>query len=339
METFSCGSIDPFFLNHGVYMAPFGIICVVIGVFLDYVIITQSKDLGTFKYYILNQAIWAQLYEFVIILMSPAIFNNCLGAVMTGFLMRSIGSYTLTQIVTVMAISLIGNTFVAVILCMVNRFLFVFTPSKRVYMDNKYTLSGVALFMVCYHSLVASAIYLSTTDDATARQLAINETGDSLIQYFNEPSFYYTGENGGTPRSMARIVVYMIIFVLIPFVACIAVFIFHVINHAKSAHGSTVTALSLVIVVLAQALLCVSMIIFPATYNLASWAWNFRHGPGLTNYLVIVLSFHGIADAICTIYCVMPYRRYVVSLFTRKKKDVTIHVSTTSARRFRNSVT
>uniref|UniRef100_A0A7E4ZQP0 Serpentine Receptor, class T n=1 Tax=Panagrellus redivivus TaxID=6233 RepID=A0A7E4ZQP0_PANRE len=338
MATYSCGVIEPFFLEHSVYLSPFIIISIVIAVFLDYVIITKSKDLGTFKYYILNQAIWAQLYEIVLIIESPVIFNNCLGAVFTGFLLRSIGSYRFTQILTIGAISLLGNTFAAVILSMVNRFLFVFTPSKRVYMDNKYTLTLIIVFIIIFHILFASAILLSSTDAETCKQLAVHETGDSLVKYFNEPSFYYAGENEGKTRFIGFVIFCMISFAVLPFAACIIVFIIHVVYNSKSLHSKVLTARSLVMVVTVQAMLCVCMVMFPTMWILASWTWNLNHDIELTNYVIILLSLHGIADAICTFYCVMPYRRYVISLFVSKKPAVPAPASNTSARISRGQV-
>uniref|UniRef100_A0A7E4ZTA5 G_PROTEIN_RECEP_F1_2 domain-containing protein n=1 Tax=Panagrellus redivivus TaxID=6233 RepID=A0A7E4ZTA5_PANRE len=197
-------------------------------------------------------------------------------------------------------------------------------------MDNKCTLSMVVLFIVTFHMLIAGAIYLSSTNVETSKDLALNETGHSLLKYFNEPSFYYAGENGGKTRSIGKIVVFMIGCALVPFVTCIIVFIVHVVHNAKSINNHARTARSLVIVVLVQALLCVNMIMIPSLWIMVSWAWNIEHSLELTNYFMTLLSLHGIADAICTIYCVMPYRRYVVSLFTRKKIVKVNHVSNTS---------
>uniref|UniRef100_A0A7E4ZTT4 G_PROTEIN_RECEP_F1_2 domain-containing protein n=1 Tax=Panagrellus redivivus TaxID=6233 RepID=A0A7E4ZTT4_PANRE len=199
-------------------------------------------------------------------------------------------------------------------------------------MDNKYTITVIIIFIFLYQCGLSSAIYLATTDAETCRQLAVNETGGSLVKYFNESTFYYTGENGGTTRVFCYLGFVVIGIVLIPFAACIIVFIAHVIYKSKSINKTAQTARSLVLMVTVQAVLCISMVIFPVMWILAGWTWNLNHDVELTNYLIVLLSFHGIVDAFCTLYCVMPYRRFVLSLFQRKQKIIFHTASVTSAR-------
>uniref|UniRef100_A0A7E4USJ2 Serpentine receptor class gamma n=1 Tax=Panagrellus redivivus TaxID=6233 RepID=A0A7E4USJ2_PANRE len=64
-------TISPFFFQRYIELLPFLTISSCLGIFTNYVIWKQSDSLGTFKYYLLNQAIWAQLLEIAIILGNP----------------------------------------------------------------------------------------------------------------------------------------------------------------------------------------------------------------------------------------------------------------------------
>uniref|UniRef100_A0A7E4V7X6 7TM_GPCR_Srx domain-containing protein n=1 Tax=Panagrellus redivivus TaxID=6233 RepID=A0A7E4V7X6_PANRE len=210
---------------------------------------------------------------------------------------------------------------------MVNRFLFAYCPEKRVYMENKYTLAFIVLIHFVMYAVISFAFAYNSTDTETTRLIAFNETGTSLIKYFNEPSFYYNGDNGGKTRLFAKIAFFMIVGAFIPFIAVIIVFVVHVRKYTKLHSRHATIARSLMIVVTVQAVLCIVMLLFPISVLTATWGWNIEYNFDALNSVVVLLTLHGFFDTSCTLYCVAPYRRFIKSHFKRNKIRITVAFS------------
>uniref|UniRef100_A0A7E4VD37 Uncharacterized protein n=1 Tax=Panagrellus redivivus TaxID=6233 RepID=A0A7E4VD37_PANRE len=79
-ELHSPPEVASFFVNRTVELLMVLSINTVLATFVFYVILTQSASLGSFKYYLLNQLIWAQILEFGLLLTCPVFVGPCLGA-------------------------------------------------------------------------------------------------------------------------------------------------------------------------------------------------------------------------------------------------------------------
>uniref|UniRef100_A0A7E4W161 G protein-coupled receptor n=1 Tax=Panagrellus redivivus TaxID=6233 RepID=A0A7E4W161_PANRE len=175
------------------------IVNLIIGPFLIHVIVTKSKILGTFKWYLLNQTVFVQIFEFFIILLNPVLLNPYLSGFMSGILGPFI-PYEGTLAICCICFCLLANMIVAVCLSVTNRFFFMFRPDFRKYLENKYTMCCLIGCHLSAYALVCVLFLVTATSPTILRQIAHNESSGLLDIYFDEPSLIYVSKYDVLPR-------------------------------------------------------------------------------------------------------------------------------------------
>uniref|UniRef100_A0A7E4UUM0 G_PROTEIN_RECEP_F1_2 domain-containing protein n=1 Tax=Panagrellus redivivus TaxID=6233 RepID=A0A7E4UUM0_PANRE len=312
-------TVKPYSTTQSFIFSCYGLVSILLGLFLDYLILTQSKKLGAFKYCLLNQCIWSQFSEASLIIILPLFFENYLGGFMAGPSFRQIGSYNFSVCATIVVFCMFINAYTSVVFSVVNRFVFVFHPSKRALFNHKFTISGIVIFHIIVYIVFAQVIIMASSDGGTTRRQAHNEAQGILDQYFDEPTFIYISENGGKTRIILKLTFYCMVVMVIFLFACIAFFLFNVIYRTKTTIMSSKVAKSLVIDALLQTILCIFMLIIPIVFSLRIWGWNVRSNFDIVNHMELILCFHGFANTLCTLFCVVPYRRYFLSCISNAK--------------------
>uniref|UniRef100_A0A7E5A1P3 Serpentine Receptor, class T n=1 Tax=Panagrellus redivivus TaxID=6233 RepID=A0A7E5A1P3_PANRE len=309
--------IHPYFANR-VELVPLGCFSVLLGIFVDYVIITQSKMLGSFKYFVLNQTIWAQFLEIIMLIFNPVFLSPYIAGYMEGIL-HNVASYECSVVATTLSFIVYVNTAIGVTVSLVNRYIFTFFPQYRPLLENKITIICLVLFQLAVHS-VTIFLFVSTASDAdTNRNYAKKETHTALEQYYLQPGFIYLSEYGTVTRSLNKFMFGGLVVISSILAASVILFIKNVIKQKKTSIISK-TAKSLIVSSIMQAILCICMLYTPMLLILGTWGFNIRNSSNIVNIFVTLLSIHGTFDMVSTLYFIIPYRKYCKNLLTCARK-------------------
>uniref|UniRef100_A0A7E4WE37 7TM_GPCR_Srx domain-containing protein n=1 Tax=Panagrellus redivivus TaxID=6233 RepID=A0A7E4WE37_PANRE len=169
-------------------------------VFVYYVIFTKSEPLGTFKYYLLNQAVWSHAFELIMVLGNPVVLSPYTAGFMGG-IFQSIATYSTAVFLVAVGFIIFTNNIVATILSLLNRYIFMFYPGSRRYLENKCTFGTIIVFLSTIYGLIITSVARSKRDYSVVRQYAIDEGNMALQEFFYEPSFLYVRDKGTNIRS------------------------------------------------------------------------------------------------------------------------------------------
>uniref|UniRef100_A0A7E4UV11 Serpentine Receptor, class H n=1 Tax=Panagrellus redivivus TaxID=6233 RepID=A0A7E4UV11_PANRE len=282
----------------------------------------HSKSLGTFKYYLLNQTIWAQLLETVITVYSPVFLCPYISGFQSGFL-RTVASPQLTNILSIFGYCFFINTVLGVFLSLLNRLIFTFHPNLKRYLHNKYTFAGIIVLHLTMHFLVA-ILMLNTMEDAIGeRKIIIAETQNALQQFFKEPSLIYVSEYGGFTRLAISALFFLIVIFNCILLFCVTVFIINVVLHRKTSRTISNSASPLIVSSLVQSFLCLTLLFLPAGCLTFVWGFRIENSANVVNALFFLANIHGTVDMFCILIFVKPYRSYCYKLFSRVGRKVT----------------
>uniref|UniRef100_A0A7E4USR7 Sodium/hydrogen exchanger n=1 Tax=Panagrellus redivivus TaxID=6233 RepID=A0A7E4USR7_PANRE len=203
VDGFETPEIYPLFLNRYYELLILMILNLLLAAFVNYVILTRSKTLGSFKYYLLNQFFWAQLHEYQFMLTCPVYLSPYMSGFMGGFF-RPYGTSEATTIFAILGICFRAGTCTGVFMSLANRFIFTFHENLKRYIHNKTTFIVVILMHVTSYTVCSTVLLYLMHDNATIRLIAANETHGALNKYFNESSLMYIPELEGFPRKSVK---------------------------------------------------------------------------------------------------------------------------------------
>uniref|UniRef100_A0A7E4V0L1 Serpentine receptor class gamma n=1 Tax=Panagrellus redivivus TaxID=6233 RepID=A0A7E4V0L1_PANRE len=181
--------ISDFLIYREHVLFPLLFVSIFLGIFLDYVIITQSKSLGTFKYYLLNQTIWAQIFEVLMVVLNSVFLNPYMAGYLGGIL-RHAANYALTSTFNAVCFSLLVNNISGVVLALLNRYIFTFHPEFRKYLENKYTITAIVTFHAfLYIADVVFYFFALLTRNRFALLQSMKPARHYFILSMNQPLF------------------------------------------------------------------------------------------------------------------------------------------------------
>uniref|UniRef100_A0A7E4VBU9 7TM GPCR serpentine receptor class x (Srx) domain-containing protein n=1 Tax=Panagrellus redivivus TaxID=6233 RepID=A0A7E4VBU9_PANRE len=170
--------INDFFLNKTTKLLTLLVINGFLAIFLNFIILTQSASLGSFKYYLLNQAVWTQLVEIDYLITSPVVFCPYLGGIVGGIL-RETTSAEMSIIWNIIGFSLTAHCMFSVCLTLSNRFIFLFRPDSKKYLQSKCTFA----ILVSIHLFFDGAFFImgmmAKVDHNELVQEAKNDSGNT----------------------------------------------------------------------------------------------------------------------------------------------------------------
>uniref|UniRef100_A0A7E4ZRR6 G_PROTEIN_RECEP_F1_2 domain-containing protein n=1 Tax=Panagrellus redivivus TaxID=6233 RepID=A0A7E4ZRR6_PANRE len=306
------------FINYRSFVfIPILIVSIVLSIFVNYVILTQSKTLGTYKYYIINQTVWSQLFEIGMILYNPVVLMPYIAGY-SGGIFRSFGTYESSAIAITVGFCLYYCALFGAILSFINRYILAFRPESKKYLESKYTFAYIA--WLHGGACAGIAIFLLTTAPrgSTVRQVVDQETHGALNEYLSEPTFVYFQDINGSARAILLFCALVILGFLLLFSLVVIWFIANVFIYKRKATSITKLSRSLIICSLVQLLLCVVFLFCPYIIGVGSLALRLENGD-FVNALCGIVSLHGTADILSTLYFIVPYRKFCVQLLKKKK--------------------
>uniref|UniRef100_A0A7E4VW57 Serpentine Receptor, class T n=1 Tax=Panagrellus redivivus TaxID=6233 RepID=A0A7E4VW57_PANRE len=279
------------------------------------VIVTQSKQLGTFKYFLLNQTFWAMLFELANVLFRPVIMTPYLAMYLTGGLHKLVNYQTSIALTSIWAM-LYVNAQLGTIISLMNRFLFVFGPKISIFIKNKYTVFSFIVFHIFLHLGVAYYMYTITETPELTRQHAHIDSEGTLDLFFNETSFFYCGQSNAMWKSWF----FLDVVITSSLLSSIIYFIITVFIYKKKTIIVSKTSTSLLVSSLSQAFLNAIFFMMPALCALGAMGLQINGSALTVNIVLELFHFHCTADMICMLYCIVPYRKFCISLFHKVVK-------------------
>uniref|UniRef100_A0A7E4WBP9 Serpentine Receptor, class T n=1 Tax=Panagrellus redivivus TaxID=6233 RepID=A0A7E4WBP9_PANRE len=287
----------------------FCVVSIVLGIFSIYVILTKSKVLGSFKYYLINQLIWSQLFEVAVVFLKPMSISPYLGSYFGGILRHL--SYETTLVSVAIWGILFINVQMSTVLSLVNRYVFVFRPEYRPYLENKRSIFLIAMSHILMYIFVVWLLYATSETADIIRQKAHNDTNGALDVYFEQSTFIYLGPS----KLASKCFLFIDMFIMIGLLLCITYFVVNVFVHKKKSATISKTAASLLLSSLVQTFLFIVFLIMPIHYALAMTAFEVQDSAFMCNVILSLSNVHSTADVICMLCCIVPYRNYCRTLF------------------------
>uniref|UniRef100_A0A7E4WCF8 G_PROTEIN_RECEP_F1_2 domain-containing protein n=1 Tax=Panagrellus redivivus TaxID=6233 RepID=A0A7E4WCF8_PANRE len=181
--------------------------------------------------------------------------------------------------------------------------------------------------------MVAVCILPSIEDSDSIRRIIINETGNALVSYFDEPSLMYVKELGGLTREVCFGIMVIFVILTLTLIGCVIWFIINVSRRKGKSTVLTKTAKSLIVSSLIQGFLCCIFLFTPMGSLAFIWAFRIEGSANIVNSVSFFVSVYGTVDLISILYFVKPYRVYCWKLFLKltvklSRKNNVIPIST-----------
>uniref|UniRef100_A0A7E4VM04 7TM_GPCR_Srx domain-containing protein n=1 Tax=Panagrellus redivivus TaxID=6233 RepID=A0A7E4VM04_PANRE len=254
-------TISPFFFNRYIELFPFLGISLCLAALTDYIIWKKSDSLGTFKYYLLNQAISAQILEVLIIFVNPVLLTPYNAGLAAG-IVDNFASYNTCVYGLAIGVCFFINVISSVFITLTNRFIFMFYPDSRRYLENKYTMSGIVIFHFVMYSFAFGIMISTMTSHNQTRFEAARDHPGAMEEYFKFNSFAYI--SGGELRYfLLRIGLGVAGCLVLLLLISVTFFIVNVFIYKKTATVISKTSKFLIVSSILQALICIVFLMFP----------------------------------------------------------------------------
>uniref|UniRef100_A0A7E4V1D2 Serpentine Receptor, class H n=1 Tax=Panagrellus redivivus TaxID=6233 RepID=A0A7E4V1D2_PANRE len=291
-----------------------------LAMFLSYVIITKSKHLGSYKYFLLNQNISGVLLSMVLVLGRPVALAPYYCIFMAGPL-RLFAGTTTTIILASSAILYFLNAISIIVVSIINRYIHMF-HSTYTYVFQKWYL--FILINILFNFLFTLAFLFAIRDSFASHEtivaIAMNETDGALVKFYNEPTLMCFSTAGTKIDKVAQGITVTIIFLAIVLISMTSAFVLAV-KRLKTVCISKLSR-SLYISVIVQSILLILIIFMPTAVFGIMYSLKFTSSANFASFLISFASFHGTVDTLSMLYFIVPYRKYCLSLFCRKKSRV-----------------
>uniref|UniRef100_A0A7E4VL17 Serpentine receptor class gamma n=1 Tax=Panagrellus redivivus TaxID=6233 RepID=A0A7E4VL17_PANRE len=147
------------------------------------------------------------------------------------------------------------------------------------------------------------------------KELAENSSDTALNAFITESSFYHFYELDGVIRAFYKTTFIVLIVTAVALLASIVYAINFVLNNRKNKQSITKAAKVLYISSLVEVFLCVTFLNGPVSVFVFSWGWNVPNTSNIVGVAISMILFHGTFDRLSTLYCIVPYRKYCISVF------------------------
>ena len=290
---------------------------------LFYVILTQSKNLDNFKWFILNHSIWCLALQTKLAVTKPLILVPALAGYPLA-LLRS-GNYRSTVVCAILAIVLIVYCIASLFATLLCRYLLVFPSGLTQYFSKKlFIFIAVGLSAIMYLILGISCVLIFSTDDSTIQEWQQGIDDPAMMNFVrNEPAFASIPSSyAETPLLIAIIVdVIIIIFGL----TCLILFCY-LVTTLRTQTASIALKRSLLLSGIIQVLLVFVLLFFPSFLLMILLRFQVPHTANLICLGLCLVLTHSILEFLSTLIFVSPYRKFLKQqyskIFLSKKSEI-----------------
>ncbi|KAE9552528.1 hypothetical protein FO519_004270 [Halicephalobus sp. NKZ332] len=291
-----------------------------LAILLFYVIFTQSKEIGSFKWLILNHTIWTIAGVTLATLVKPVILSPYLAGYQAGIFSKT--EFITTAISGLLLISLLFNTLTGIMMTMFNRYTVLFPAQWQEIFRKKLVLFGIVACHVIFHS--ANFIYLFPKTNRNAHEFHIEaiKHDPEFAHFMNESTFFFIALESYSFGLSLSIMAYVALGGCCALIMGIFLYQLHA-NHQAHFIRDEVQK-SLIVTALVQSFTtCLFVIGIPLTFLLFQ-AFRAQHTALATLIFCMVEHTYCPCDIIATLYFVAPYRRFVLYKIFRRKEEHSI---------------
>ena len=279
---------------------------------LFYVILTQSKNLNTFKWLILNHSFWCFALETAIGLIKPLIFLPSFGGFPLGVL-RNNSNFAITALVALFGIVSAANCIIGLTATILSRYMLVFPSKLTKWFSFKVTAIFILSFTTAFYIICVLQFlpYLSTKA-AQFRDLAV-AYDPYFVNYFHEPAFLFLPKLYGSKMSLC---VFLSIIALIFAAFLLMALFFYLIT--KFRHMTpTKLQRSLIISSIMQIFFTNLFLFLPLAIIMGTITFETPNSSTLSCICFCLLSTHSLVEFVVTLYFVSPYRNFILRCFAK----------------------
>uniref|UniRef100_A0A7E4VMA6 Serpentine Receptor, class Z n=1 Tax=Panagrellus redivivus TaxID=6233 RepID=A0A7E4VMA6_PANRE len=315
-EPLNTPKIADYFMNHTIETIVMLCINFTLATLTIHVIWTQSAKLDSFKYYIWNQFVVSQAFEFGLLVHSPVLLSPYVANYSAGIFAIFLTDQLL-YLSAFLTYALYLHVSTSVFLSLFNRFVFIFRPDLKEWLHKKKTLSFIAFFHLFFDALFALSAWGPVLDDETTEQRARKEASDSLDRWIHEKSFQYVPEYFGRTRAFIFLVLCVLVCLFFTLIVIVIWFIVNVFILKKTSQTLDNYSSYLLITVLVQTGASLVFFFLPAIVIAFCWAFAIENSGNVVNVALHVFIFNSILDMLIMMYFVKPYKLYLIGILRK----------------------
>ncbi|KAE9551628.1 hypothetical protein FO519_005156 [Halicephalobus sp. NKZ332] len=320
-----------------------------------YVILTQSKQIGNFKWLILNHTVWCFCQEVVLGIVKFVPLSPYTAVYQAGYFSET--NFQNSVIFVIIFLILTINSVMGVIMTMFTRYTVLFPAQWQQIVYRKETYFLLFVSHIIFNTTVAVAVlpslrfskielyeepmkadpefenfvnltsffYMDYMIQSNYNEVYINVINKDrdLEPFVVEPSFGYIDKETFIGAVYATVI--MITFIYIACGVVVTIFLYQVNINYKKNNIINKLQRSLTINALVQMFLFCIFLMLPPYFLLIFICFNIENTSAIMIILVSMDCIHFPVDVLATFYFVSPYKKFVREIFGRRKTLVTVY--------------
>ncbi|KAE9548229.1 hypothetical protein FO519_008559 [Halicephalobus sp. NKZ332] len=272
------------------------ILCWVLAPIVFYIILTQSKTIGKFKWLILNHTFWCFCLENLLGIVKPVLLAPACGGYQIGFLKNA--SFKSSVITTILCYFFSLGSIVGLMMTIFSRYMFIF-PSKwqRIFYRREFYIFVAFLHII---SMFIIFYIMIPTLDFSEKELHEDSMkyDPDLVYFFNRSTFFFIDHSRHDFEDVVFLGGMSVLYVVS--IAVVTVFIYQIFSN-KNVINDRIQK-SLIVSSVAQTTLTCLLLVTPL-------------------YCYIIFISHCLFDFCATVYFVKPYRMFLAKMIWKKKEN------------------
>ena len=297
--------------------------------FLFYIILTKSKQLGSFKWLIFNHSFWCLATSSIVCSLKPVFLPPAAGGFGVGIFRNK--NVRCSIICLIFGFGFLCNCFFGLALTLGNRYTVAFASTgwRKLFLTKKFWTFILLLHIASFALIGWACMPMLGFDHDSIVNWAV--TFDPALEQFSAEQSLLIVDKSYIRYPLYFISASMIIFYLGS--AFIVWFFITKILRQRTQLLTSRVQRSLILSSVVQVLLTNIFSITPVFVNMMSVAFDLQNMAIFETWLLNIFVSHCILDFIATLYFVTPYRRYISSLLGLNQRRKLSSIGTISLRR------
>ncbi|KAE9546885.1 hypothetical protein FO519_009902 [Halicephalobus sp. NKZ332] len=325
LVNFSAFSVEDFYhptllFIYRIFWEVFLIITTVFFVFILYVILKNSKDIGEYKYFMINQLVWSYLFNLLASAWKPVPLWPFYMGFGAGWFRSWKGIWAVLPFYTEIAIGV--GMGVSIFMSAMHRYIYMFPTSQfaKHYESLTFKLLFYGFVLIIIECGAIIPISLFYVDREVLRESITSKYPFMDFFFENEPSIF--GYDPALNNQLSVLYAFLILIFLIGIIIFAFLMYLNFIRLMKK-NKHTVSQIThqmqmiLFKTLFVQLLLVLVFLLIPLLLALFFTAFGIRWTSFLTLVGIMFCSFHPLADFVALIYFIKPYRIFVLNIFRK----------------------
>ncbi|KAH7711057.1 Protein SRI-62 [Aphelenchoides avenae] len=279
-----------------------------------YLVLKESKDMGKYRWYLLNEVFWCYLYDVALTVWKPVF----LGPLLAGYSQSSIRFSRLGSWLTFAAATIFTvNSGLALVMACFYRFAQAYPGAFREFFEKKVVFIYVVVHLVCYAYFLGPTPFAQMWNDDDVRAY-LSAYPQQVAELASLNGLWIYRRTTLTELFCLSIAICYSLFVVTPIVCLSRLYlhaqVWRLMPQNKSTYRMQIMLLKALII---QVGVAGAFIIFPmVTIGLTLYTASLKGGPVVT-IMIAMTSMHASFDFAILIYFISPYRRASLKLLRK----------------------